>query len=59
MEDKTKIDLKKFEPELYCLRCQLMEWDEEQRACANFDTGMCPLVIRKVLADFSYNCLVV
>lgn len=59
MEYKTPSHIKKFEPELYCLRCQLMEWDEEQRACTNFDTGICPLAIRKVLADLPYNCLVV
>jgi hypothetical protein len=59
MEDKTLSKAKKFEPELYCLRCQLMEWDEDQRSCTNFETGVCPLAIRKVLADLSYNCLVV
>jgi hypothetical protein len=59
MEDKTQTEIKRFEPELYCLRCQLMEWDEEQRTCTNFDSGICPLAIRKVLADLSYNCLVV
>ncbi|KMY68184.1 hypothetical protein AAU61_00130 [Desulfocarbo indianensis] len=59
MEVKTQPQVKKFEPELYCLRCQLMEWDEDKRACANFEIGGCPLAIRKVLADLSYNCLVV
>ncbi len=59
MKQQTQPETNKFVPELYCLRCQLMEWDEEERACTNFETGVCPLVIRKVLAKLSYNCLVV
>ena len=49
----------KFEPELYCLRCQSMEWDEQARQCANFGDAVCPLFIRRILAGFELTCLVV
>ena len=49
----------KFEPELYCLRCQCMEWDEQTRRCTNFEDSACPLFIRQVLAGVELTCLVV
>ncbi len=49
----------KFEPELFCLRCRFLEWDEEARRCANFDHEPCPLFIRQVLAGMEMNCWVV
>ena len=49
----------KFEPEFYCLRCQLMEWDPEKRQCTNFGEVVCPLSIRQLLAGIKLNCLVV
>lgn len=58
MEQK-KLDLKIFEPEVYCLRCQYMQWNEEQRVCDNFEAAQCPLLIRSLLADFEVSCLVV
>lgn len=48
-----------FEPEIYCLVCQHMEWDDEERRCANFDGANCPLTIRRVLAGLDMSCLVV
>ncbi len=48
-----------FQPEIYCLVCQKMEWDEEARRCVNFDTPGCPLTIRRLLADCEMNCLVI
>ncbi len=48
-----------FEPEIYCLRCQMLEWDEEARRCANFDSEICPLDIRRVLAGLQVECLVI
>ena len=47
-----------FQPEVYCLRCQFMEWDDEARRCGNFETSACPLVIRRVLAGMEVSCLV-
>lgn len=49
----------KFEPELFCLRCPAMEWDEQARQCANFGDQACPLFIRQVLAGLQISCLVV
>ncbi|MFH1058257.1 MAG: hypothetical protein V1797_06185 [Pseudomonadota bacterium] len=57
--EKTAVTREKFEPELYCLRCQGMEWDDETRRCANFNGPRCPLTIRSVLADLKVSCLVV
>lgn len=48
-----------FEPELFCLRCQCMEWDERTRRCANFDGPSCPLGIKSLLEDLKVQCLVV
>lgn len=48
-----------FQPEMYCLVCQHMEWDEEARRCANFDGEKCPLAIRKILESCELTCLVV
>ncbi len=48
-----------FQPEMYCLICQNMEWDENRRRCVNFDSEKCPLTIRKVLAGCELSCLVV
>jgi hypothetical protein len=59
MEDMESAANQKFEPEIYCLRCQHMEWDEEAKRCANFDLELCPLAIRRVLAGLEMNCLVV
>ena len=49
----------KFQPELYCLRCQRMEWDDEARCCANFQGPRCPLTICTLLAGLQLQCLVV
>lgn len=49
----------KFEPELYCLRCQHMDWDDDNRRCANFQQPSCPLDIRALLASLHMHCLVV
>ena len=57
--EKVPTSAEKFEPELYCLRCQKMEWDEESRCCANFQGPRCPLSIRSLLAGLQLNCLVV
>lgn len=48
-----------FEPEIYCLVCQHMEWDDEARRCVNFDGEQCPLTIRRVLEGCEISCLVV
>ena len=48
-----------FQPEVYCLVCNKMEWDDETRRCANFDEPGCPLTIRRVLADHEMKCLVI
>lgn len=56
--ERAKTHSEKFEPELYCLRCQGMEWDEEARRCANFLGARCPLSIRGLLAGLEMNCLV-
>jgi hypothetical protein len=56
---ENALDFKIFEPELYCLRCQYMEWDEGRRCCANFDKTPCPLSIKELLADLQVKCLVV
>ena len=48
-----------FQPEIYCLVCQNMEWDGEKRRCANFDKPNCPLTIRCVLAGCEMKCLVI
>lgn len=47
-----------FEPELYCLRCDEMEWDEEARRCVNFDGERCPLSIRRLLSGLEMRCMV-
>ena len=57
--EQTTLEFKPFEPEMYCLRCQNMEWDEQKRCCANFDKSACPLSIRDLLADLKVSCLVV
>jgi hypothetical protein len=57
MENKA-LRQESYEPEIYCLVCQKMEWDEENRRCANFNGPDCPLAIRQVLADFEQNCVV-
>lgn len=57
--NKPLTPTEKFEPELYCLRCQRMEWDEEARRCANFDSPRCPLSIRRLLAGLQVTCMVV
>jgi hypothetical protein len=49
----------KFEPEMFCLRCQRMEWDEDARACANFQGPSCPLAIRSLLQGLELSCMVV
>jgi hypothetical protein len=59
MQDTRPADDKRFEPELYCLRCRLLEWDEEERACLNFESPACPLSFRKVLDGLSLSFLVV
>ena len=58
MEQNT-LDWKTFEPEVYCLRCQHMEWSERKRACANFQQPQCPLLIKNILADYKVSCLVI
>jgi hypothetical protein len=57
--EQNALDCKPFEPEMYCLRCQRMEWDEHKRRCANFNKAFCPLSIKDILAGFSLKCLVV
>jgi hypothetical protein len=58
MESKTQ-PAETFEPEIYCLVCQRMEWDDESKRCVNFDGAECPLTIRRVLAGFDMNCMVI
>lgn len=58
MEQHT-LELKVFEPEVYCLRCQHMEWNEYKRKCINFEQPQCPLLIKNILADFKLSCLVI
>ncbi len=58
MENEEK-EIMGFEPEIYCLTCRLMDWDQEKKTCANFDTQDCPLVIRRVLQKLNVSCLVV
>jgi hypothetical protein len=57
--EQNALDYKPFEPEIYCLRCQRMEWDENKRRCANFNQARCPLRIKDILAGFPLQCLVV
>lgn len=57
--EKTSRAAENFEPELYCLRCQRMDWDEDARRCINFDTPRCPLDIRNLLAGIEVTCLVI
>ncbi len=57
--EQTAVPKERFEPELYCLRCQGMEWDDEARRCVNFDGPNCPLGIRRLLAGLKVSCLVV
>lgn len=58
MDQPTRHE-EEFQPELYCLSCQRMEWDERERRCANFDGPRCPLSIRRLLAGIEMRCLVV
>ena len=58
MKEETPT-VEQFEPEPYCLRCEQLEWDEDNRSCVNFDGPRCPLFIRGVLAGFEYRCVVV
>jgi len=48
-----------FQPELFCLRCQSIEWDETEHRCANFEGPNCPLSIKSLLAGLEMSCLVV
>lgn len=48
-----------FQPEIYCLVCQNMLWDDTTRRCSNFDGPDCPLTIRRVLAGMDCGCVVV
>lgn len=57
--EKSPRPAERFEPEVYCLRCLSMEWDEETRSCANFNGPRCPLSIRQVLAGLQFTCVVV
>lgn len=56
---QNTLDLKIFEPEVYCLRCQHMEWNDQKRKCSNYEQPICPLLIKSILADFEVSCLVV
>jgi hypothetical protein len=58
MEDNAEQKVE-FQPEVYCLRCHLMEWDENRRCCANFEESRCPLSIRRILKGLDVSCLVV
>jgi hypothetical protein len=58
MEDQVA-PAEEYQPEFYCLRCQLMEWDPERRQCTNFGQATCPLSIRQLLAGIHLNCMVV
>lgn len=58
MKDQN-VQVQNFEPELYCLRCEQMEWDDQARRCQNFDGPRCPLFIRSLLADIEVRCVVV
>ena len=55
-QDKSAVE---FEPEIYCLVCRMMEWDEEKKICLNYDAPECPLSIRSVLGKLNVSCLVV
>jgi hypothetical protein len=57
--EQNALNFKMFEPEMYCLRCRHMEWDEIRRCCANFDRPLCPLSIKEVLSDLQVKCLVI
>jgi hypothetical protein len=57
--EKVIQNQEEFQPEVYCLVCQSMEWDGEKRRCANFDKPGCPLSIKRVLAGCEMNCLVI
>ncbi len=57
--EKMVISREKFEPELYCLRCQRMEWDDDAHRCANFQAPCCPLGIRLLLKGMEVSCVVV
>ena len=57
--ESQALETETYQPEIYCLVCQHMEWDDEARRCANFDGPDCPLTIRRVLAGFDCGCLVV
>ncbi|MCB2189255.1 MAG: hypothetical protein KQJ78_22790 [Deltaproteobacteria bacterium] len=59
MEKIEKPSAEKFEPELYCLRCEELTWDEESRRCANFDGPLCPITLRHLLAGLEITYLVV
>ncbi len=59
MEEHSAPPSAKFEPEFYCLSCRLLEWDDQERCCRNFESNVCPLTIRRVLAGMHYRCLVV
>lgn len=59
MKKQALVEAANFEPELYCLRCDQMEWDEDTRRCENFDGPRCPLFIRALLADMKVSCVVV
>ena len=55
-QDKSTAE---FEPEIYCLVCRLMDWDEEKKCCLNYGAPDCPLNIRRVLGKLNVSCLVV
>ncbi len=57
--EQNSLNFKAFEPEVYCLRCQYMEWNDMKRKCSNFEQPQCPLLIKNILADFEVSCLVV
>lgn len=59
MIETTNVSPRPYEPEVYCLRCHMLEWDDEQRCCANFHDENCPLGIRQVLAELEVDCLVI
>jgi len=59
MKKQASVEAVNFEPELFCLRCDQMEWDEETRRCENFDGPRCPLFIRGLLAGIEVRCVVV
>jgi hypothetical protein len=57
--ERNNLELDKFQPETYCLRCRHMQWDEQRRCCANFWRRACPLPIKGLLAGLEVTCMVI